>query len=122
MEYLNEFLDNKCFFVAVLSWTIAQHLKVLFFLLKNKKLNLSLFISSGSMPSSHSAFVTALSASIGLKDGFNSSGFAISSVLAIIVMYDAAGVRRASGQHASVLNMLIDYLDSHELKLDKGLK
>jgi acid phosphatase family membrane protein YuiD len=72
--------------------------------------------STGGMPSSHSAAVSALATSIGIQDGFSSNTFAISAILGVIVMFDAAGVRRHAGMQAVVLNRLVD--DFHKLLED----
>ena len=67
------------------------------------------------MPSSHSAFVTSLATGVGLTEGFDSTLFALAAVFALIVMYDAAGVRRAAGKQARVLNAIIEDLNRREL-------
>ena len=102
-----EVLQNKPIWAAVLAWTIAQILKTILSFVKNDKLDLSRFYGSGGMPSSHSALVMALTFSLGKYQGFSSPFFAISTVLALVVMYDAAGVRRAAGKQAALLNILI---------------
>ncbi len=101
------FFNNSIIATSVLAWFIAQLLKVIFALIGEKKIDFSRFIGAGGMPSSHSAFVTSLATSVGRKLGFNSSEFAISFALALIVMYDASGVRRAAGNQARILNNLI---------------
>ena len=93
---------------AIIGWFLAQLIKVILVLIKNKKIDFSRFVGSGGMPSSHSAIVTALSTAICITDGYRSSSFALSVVLALIVMYDAAGVRRAAGQQAKILNRIVD--------------
>lgn len=103
-----EFLNNSILFTSILAWFIAQLLKVIFVLIKNRKIDFYRFIGSGGMPSSHSAFVVSLATAIGLTEGFTSSVFAISVVFAMVVMYDAAGVRRAAGQQARILNQMVD--------------
>ncbi len=119
---LNELLGNTTLWVAILSWTIAQLIKTLIDLRRNRKLNLGWFISSGGMPSSHSSFVTALATSIGLTEGFNTPIFAVSTVISLVVMYDAAGVRRAAGKQAEVINLIVSSLEDSGLALDKKLK
>jgi uncharacterized protein len=88
----------------------AQILKLLFYYLKNKKINFKLLAETGGMPSSHSAGVVALSTSVGLILGFDSIEFAIALGYAMIVMYDAAGLRRSAGQMAAQLNRVVDAL------------
>ncbi len=99
---------DSVIFTALLAWFIAQSLKVIFVFLKHKKLDFRRFIGSGGMPSSHSSTVMALSTAVGLTDGFLSTIYAVSLVLALIVMYDAAGVRRAAGQQAKILNKIVE--------------
>ena len=70
--------------------------------------NLRRFVETGGMPSSHAASVSALSTSVGLEEGFRSTLFGVTLFFSLIVMYDAAGLRRAAGRHAAVLNRLID--------------
>ena len=89
------------------AWFLAQFLKVFTGVFKLKKFSVvEMLFGTGGMPSSHSASVTALAVACGIKDGFNSSSFAISLVLALIVMRDAMGMRRQVGEHARVLNKL----------------
>ncbi|MFW6381102.1 MAG: divergent PAP2 family protein [Bacillota bacterium] len=83
--------------------------------------DLTRLIGSGGMPSSHSAFVAALTTQIGLKYGFDSDLFAIVLVFSLIILYDAGGVRRAVGEQANVLNRLIQHLDIKQLGLDREL-
>ena len=71
--------------------------------------NLRRFVETGGMPSSHAASVSSLSALVGLREGFDSSLFGVTLFFSLIVMYDAAGLRRAAGRHAMVLNRLIDH-------------
>ncbi len=108
---MNEFFEtfkNSVIFTAILGWFIAQFLKVIFVCIKHKKIDFRRFIGSGGMPSSHSSTVMALSTAVGLTEGFLSNTYAVSLVLALIVMYDAAGVRRAAGQQAKILNKIVE--------------
>ena len=75
---------------------------------RTRRWNLRRFVETGGMPSSHAASVCALSTMVGLHDGFRSSIFCVTLFFSLIVMYDAAGLRRAAGRHATVLNRLID--------------
>lgn len=70
--------------------------------------NLRRFFETGGMPSAHSAAVSALTTAVGIQEGFNSTIFAVTLYFSLIVMYDAAGLRRAAGRHAEVLNRLIE--------------
>lgn len=112
---------NSILFTAFLGWFIAQLLKMIFVLMHDKRLDWTRMIGSGGMPSSHSAFVTSLAMSVGLKDGFYSTTFAIAVVFAMVVMYDAAGIRRAAGQQAQILNRLIEQWNNSETR-EKQLK
>ncbi len=93
---------------TIIAWFVAQLLKVIIVLIQHKKFDVSRFIGSGGMPSSHTSTVTALATAIAFTDGTRSSTFAISVILALIVMYDAAGVRRAAGQQAKIINKIIE--------------
>lgn len=100
--------NNLWLWIPVITWFLVQFLKVIFELLKYKKLNLRRMWGSGGMPSSHSALVCSLATSIGLTEGVGSQLFAITVALAAIVMYDASGVRRAAGKQAKILNQIIE--------------
>ena len=92
---------------AIIAWFLAQLIKVVLVLVKDRKIDFGRFVGSGGMPSSHSAIVTSLSTAVCITEGYKSSAFAISVVLALVVMYDAAGVRRAAGQQAKILNKIV---------------
>lgn len=89
---------------------MAQVLKVLISLIRDKHLNLSYLLSMGGMPSSHTSLVCSLATTVAITDGLSSATFAIAAFFAIIVMYDAAGVRQAVGNQANVLNRMLDEL------------
>lgn len=99
-------LNNSILDVVLLSWAIAQGYKVLSSLFSEKKLNIKRLWETGGMPSSHSSTVSALATSVGIAYGPSSPLFAISVVFAVIVMHDAAGIRRAAGKQASALNRI----------------
>lgn len=107
MDFISGVISNKAITVPVLSWLIAQVLKVAFVFIKDKKFDFTRFVGSGGMPSSHSSFIVALAVTLGRIHGWNSSYFAIALAISLIVMYDAAGVRRAAGKQAKVLNKMI---------------
>ena len=86
---------------------MAQLIKVVVVLIKERRLDLRYMVSSGGMPSAHSATVCALATSVGLVEGFESVAFGITAILAIVVMYDAAGVRRSVSRQSVVLNRLV---------------
>ncbi len=104
----DEFWSNDILMATITAWFIAQVLKVILVCIINKKLDFGRMIGSGGMPSSHSSFVVSLAVSVGLKMGFGSPIFAVCACFALVVMYDAAGVRRSAGQQAKILNQLVD--------------
>jgi len=104
---LYEIITNKVLIIPLCSWAIAQLLKLILVLIQKKRLDLRYLVISGGMPSSHSAIVTALATSLALSEGLGSVAFAISAILALIVMYDAAGVRQSVGKQSVVLNRII---------------
>ena len=95
---------------AILANVLAQILKVPLRLITKKEWRPSLVLSTGGMPSSHSAFVAAMLTAVGFVDGVHSTTFAISFCLAAVVIYDAMGIRRHAGEHAKMLNQLLDDL------------
>ncbi len=103
---------SKIFYSTTLAWAVAQGLKVLLYWYKHHKINFRLFVGTGGMPSSHSAFVSCLATAIGLEAGWNSPVFMLSLGMALVIMSDAAGVRRAAGQQAKILNEIVDDLYS----------
>ena len=98
--------DNSVIFLGILAWLVAQGIKCLIDLATRKKFNWKRFWESGGMPSSHSAFVCSIAMGIGFREGFNSSFFALAFMIAMVVMYDAMGVRRAAGEQAEAINDL----------------
>ena len=104
----NSLLDNRILLSSFLAWAVAQVSKTILDLLRQRKLVLSRLVSSGGMPSSHSALVTGLATATGRVAGLGSASFAIAVVIASIVMYDAAGVRRAVSIQARILNQMIE--------------
>ena len=101
-------LDNRILWAAFIAWGVAQITKTIYELIRQRKLVVSRLVSSGGMPSSHSALVTGLATATARVSGLNSAAFAITVVLAGIVMYDAAGVRRAVSIQARIINQMID--------------
>lgn len=100
--------DNRVLVAAFLAWALAQVSKIFYELIFQRKLMISRLVSSGGMPSSHSALVTSLATATGRQLGVTSPIFAVAVVLASIVMYDAAGVRRAVSIQARILNQMIE--------------
>ena len=113
----NEIFTNKVLIIPICSWAIAQVMKVIIILLRKKQLDLRFLVVSGGMPSAHSAFVTALAASVALIEGWGSVAFGISAIFALVVIYDAAGVRRSVGQQSIILNRIIrEFRDRRPVK------
>lgn len=110
MHDFGSILDNHVLLVALLACAIAQALKTIVEFLKHGKVNLRALVTTGGMPSAHSAFVTALATGVGQSVGWETPEFAIAASFAIIVMYDAAGVRQAAGKQARILNQILDEL------------
>jgi acid phosphatase family membrane protein YuiD len=104
----NTLLDNRILVASFVAWAVAQVSKTIIDLIQQRKLILGRLVSSGGMPSSHSALVTGLATATGRVAGIDSAAFAITVILASIVMYDAAGVRRAVSIQARILNQMID--------------
>ncbi len=109
MKYLLLLTGNKLLIAALLGWFIAQFLKVIICLIQYKKFDFHRLVGTGGMPSSHSAFVTALATSAAQHCGLDSPAFAIAAVFALVVMYDAAGVRKAAGEQAKIINYMMDH-------------
>lgn len=118
-----DFWKENVIVTCLLSWFTAQFIKVVLTLIKDRKVDFRRFVGAGGFPSSHAALVTSLATSVGLIDGFSGTGFAITVVLALVVMYDAAGVRRAAGQQARILNKIVEEWEKSDLaSKDKRLK
>ena len=98
---------NKILLIAVAAWAIAQVLKLLISVAVYRKFDINYLIPSGGMPSSHSALVCACATAAAFEAGLSSPVFAVAAVLAFIVMYDAANVRRETGEQAKVLNYIM---------------
>ncbi|MDB9537776.1 divergent PAP2 family protein [Dolichospermum planctonicum CS-1226] len=107
---IGEIINNRVLLVALVACFVAQGLKLIIELVKHQKLNVRVLVTTGGMPSAHSALVTALADGVGQTLGWASPEFALAAVFAIIVMYDAAGVRQAAGKQARILNQMIDEL------------
>ncbi|WP_353932600.1 divergent PAP2 family protein [Okeanomitos corallinicola TIOX110] len=110
MQDIGDIFNNRVLLVALVACFVAQGLKLIFEVIKNRKVDLRVLVTTGGMPSAHSALVTALAFGVGQTLGWASPDFALATVFAIIVMYDAAGVRQAAGKQARILNQMIDEL------------
>ena len=117
-----DIFTNPVFAPAITAWFIAQLLKVILTWVSSKKMDMSRFIGSGGMPSSHSSLVMAVTTAIGLGQGFDSYMFGLALTVALVVMYDAAGVRRAAGDQARIPNRVVGFIFHEEEFNHKQLK
>ncbi len=104
------FLHNYVLVAALIAWALAQMLKVPIEYLETRRLNWALLVQAGGMPSSHSALIVGIAHAIGLSVGFDSALFALAFGIAMIVIYDATGIRRQAGKHAELINAMINDL------------
>ena len=110
MDFFDGLAHNQALASALIAWFLAQVLKPPVEYLRRGKWNWGYLVSSGGMPSSHSALMMGATTGIGLHDGFNTSLFALAVAVTMVVLYDAAGVRRQAGIHAQKINVLIEEL------------
>ena len=103
--------------IGAISWVISQLLKTVIFFFQNKKMNFKRLSESGGMPSAHSALVCSVALGTVHKYGLSSPYFSFALTLAMIVMYDAMGVRRAAGEQAKAINNIQEYLSINECSL-----
>ena len=108
MDDFMKIINNKCIYLPICLWCIIQVLKIVIEYIKTKKINFKRLVGAGGMPSSHSGIVCCLASCIGKEYGFDSGVFAIALIMAFVVMYDAAGVRRAAGKQAAILNKMLE--------------
>jgi len=113
----SDLFSNRVLWAAVAGWLSAQLIKTLINLVQTRQFKPSYIVASGGMPSSHSALVTGLATAVARLNGFGSTYFALAAVFAGVVMYDAAGVRRAVSKQAQILNRMMDDF-FHERGLD----
>jgi acid phosphatase family membrane protein YuiD len=106
MQILKDILHNHLFIVPIIAWAVSQIIKTVTIIVRDKKLSLRAMVKDGGMPSAHSATVIALAVMSGWTQGFGSAAFAISMILAVVIMRDAVGVRRESGVNASIIKLL----------------
>ncbi|MGB3691683.1 MAG: divergent PAP2 family protein [Spirulinaceae cyanobacterium] len=119
MQEFNNILDNNVLLMAVLACLSAQGLKLVIEWIRHRKVDIKYLVSTGGMPSAHSALVGALATGVGQTMGWSSPDFAIACLFAVIVMYDAAGVRQAAGKQARILNQIIDELFQEDKEFDE---
>jgi len=114
--------QNKALIAGLIAWLLAQVIKMPLDYLYSRKWNWALLLTTGGMPSSHSSLLTATSLGIGLYHGFDSPVFAIAVAITMVVVYDAAGVRRQAGIHAQRINVLFDELLHGHMLNEKDLR
>jgi len=107
-EIFLQLSHNKIFLTTLSAWLITQALKVFIGVVQKRRFDFRLFVGTGGMPSSHVAGASCLATAIGLECGFDSVYFALAASFAIVVMFDAQGVRRATGRQARILNKITD--------------
>ena len=124
MQYINEILSNKILLAAFFGWLSAQFLKTVIYILVNKEFNPERLMGDGGMPSSHSATVMALVTSTAFYYSFSSFEFAVSAIMALIVMHDAMGVRRETGIQAKVINNMMEWFQEmySDIPVEQKLK
>ena len=117
-------MRNEILLICLTAWAVAQTVKVISGLVKEKRLILRTFVASGGMPSSHSATVSALATSVGMLQGLNSVAFGVATILALVVMYDAAGVRQAVSRQSIILDRIVNEfkVGRHKGEMERDLK
>ena len=116
------FSERQAYLAVILSWLIAQSFKVMRGIRKEKRFDFRWFLNSGGMPSSHSAAVSSLTTVVGFYYGFGSVPFGVCLVYSLIIMFDAAGVRRSVGRQAVILNKIVDQLSKGQVIEEQRLK
>jgi uncharacterized protein len=107
-DILAQIFHNKIFMTMIAAWLITQSIKVFIGIITQRRFDFRWFIGTGGMPSSHTSGASCLAAAMGFEYGFNSPYFALAAAFAIVVMFDAQGVRRATGKQASILNKITE--------------
>lgn len=111
MVHFGMLTGNAIIDCALLAWFLAQLIKVILELVLLRRFDVKRFVSSGGMPSSHSALVVAAATAIGRLYGFDGPAFALAAVLSAVVMYDACNVRRSAGDTARLVNQLLEHVE-----------
>lgn len=107
-EIFIQIIKNKIFITTVIAWVLAQTVKVTIGVISQRRFDFRWFIGTGGLPSSHAAGASCLATAIGLEYGFGGVYFALAASFAIVVMFDAQGVRRSSGKQARILNKIME--------------
>lgn len=118
MTFVSDLLHNSIFLSAIIGWLVAQILKTIIHLIVNKQFVAERMVGGGGMPSSHSATVCALATATGVRFGGGSFEFALAAIFAIVVMYDAMGVRQETGKQGKVLNEMMEIFTQMGKDLD----
>jgi len=121
-EFWHGIFTNRVLWVTLLSWVVAQGLKILIGLIKGKKFNFYWVLRTGGMPSAHSAAVASLAFSLGKEMGYASPTFALAAILALITMFDAQTWRRSIGVQARILNLIMDDIQQRKKIEEQRLK
>lgn len=121
-ELVKDFFTNPAMVVPICAWFIAQLLKVIIKLLVDHKFSFERMFGDGGMPSGHSATVMSLCVISGWSAGLGSVLFAISAILAIVVMHDASGVRREAGKQANTIKQLAEIMNGMFLGKDEKIR
>ncbi len=116
-DWTKEFFTNEVLLIALFALGTSQIIKIIIEKIRTKKWDLELLISTGGMPSSHSAFVSSLAVAVGLKYGLNNPLFAIALCLAMVVIHDSMGIRRHASKQAQTINALVSRVDELEFKV-----
>ena len=107
-DIFTQIIQNKIFMTTLSAWIIVQATKVTTGVIRQRKFDFRWFVGTGGMPSAHASGASCLATAIGLEYGFNSPYFALAASFAIVVMFDAQGVRRATGRQARILNKITE--------------
>ena len=118
---MGQVFANDVLVVSAIAWGLAQLSKLLIYLLREGQLKARYLTAAGGMPSSHSALVTALATRVGMEYGVNSGLFAVAMIFAAVVLYDAAGVRRAVSHQARILNRMLEEVIEYQHFSEKRL-
>ncbi len=112
--------ENRIVLAALFAWIIAQGIKIVSGIIKEKRFDFKWIIGTGGMPSAHSAGVSALATGVGMNAGFNSAIFATAAIFSLVIMFDAQSVRRMAGHQAEILNRISeDLYYKHEVKPER---
>lgn len=107
-EFFNNVFNNRILIITVWGWFIAQGIKVFIGIIMKKKFDFRWFVGTGGMPSAHASGASALATACGMQFGFDSPLFALAVMFALVTMFDAQGVRRATGKQAEILNKMME--------------